>query len=252
MTHKNRIRDVASRLSRRAHRKQVARWLARRPETSKLIEAVRTEKLTYLSRPALQDLAWATAKLEASGLEGEIVEAGTALGGSAVVLASCKRPERRLRLFDTFGMIPKPGARDGADVHERYKAIVAGESTGIEGDTYYGYREDLIGSVRGSLEALGLDLERDVIQLVQGLFHDTLYMDGPVALAHIDADWYDSVDVCLRRIHPAMVTGGRFVIDDYGSWSGARDAVDDFLAGAEGRKYRCEWRSRLHLLRVRP
>jgi hypothetical protein len=54
---------------------------------------------------------------------------------------------------------------------------------------------------------------------------------------------------CLRRIAPQLVPGGRFVIDDYYSYSGCRQAVDRFLADSP-RLYRRERRSRLHLVRV--
>ncbi len=62
------------------------------------------------------------------------------------------------------------------------------------------------------------------------MFQDTITGDEPVALAHIDGDWYESVRTCLERIGPRLSPGGVMVIDDYFYWSGCRTAVDEFLA----------------------
>ena len=48
-----------------------------------------------------------------------------------------------MKVYDVFGMIPPPGEHDGADVHERYAKIAAGDARGVGGETYYGYRDDL-------------------------------------------------------------------------------------------------------------
>ena len=57
----------------------------------------------------------------------------------------------------------------------------------------------------------------------------TMFVDGPVALAHIDVDWYDPVTVCLQRICPKLVPGGCVVVDDYNDWSGCARACEDYF-----------------------
>ncbi len=69
-----------------------------------------------------------------------------------------------------------------------------------------------------------------------------------MALAHLDGDWYASTMTCLTRIAPLLSVGGRFVIDDYDTWSGCRTAVDEYFAGRPG--FRFERRGRLHIVRV--
>ena len=54
---------------------------------------------------------------------------------------------------------------------------------------------------------------------------------GAIALLRIDGDWYESTKICLDVLFPKVVSGGIVVIDDYGKWSGCREAVDEFLAG---------------------
>ena len=82
----------------------------------------------------------------------------------------------------------------------------------------------------------------------QGLFQDTLHPAGPVALAHIDGDWYASVMTCLERIVPVLIPGGTLVIDDYHHWSGCRKAVDEYFADRRDQFAFVE-RSRLHIVR---
>lgn len=85
--------------------------------------------------------------------------------------------------------------------------------------------------------------------LVKGLFQDTLHINEPVAFAHIDGDWYESVMVCLQRIAPHLVRGGVLVIDDYDDWSGCRKAVDEYFSDKQ-HLYTFIRKSRLHIVRT--
>ena len=100
-----------------------------------VIGQVSSEKLTYLSRENLATLATLVLDVERRGLTGAVVEAGTARGGSAIVMAAAKSPDRPMRVYDVFGMIPPPTDADGEDVHERYEKILAGESLKIPPST---------------------------------------------------------------------------------------------------------------------
>ena len=160
-----------------------------------VIGRVRDEKLTYLSEKNLEALAVMVAEADRAGRPGLVVEAGTALGGSAIVMAAAKSPERKMKVYDVFGMIPEPGERDGADVHERYAKITSGESKGVGGGEYYGYREDLYTEVTESFARLGVPVGANNVDLVKGLFQDTIHLDEPVALAHLDGDWNESTMV---------------------------------------------------------
>jgi Macrocin-O-methyltransferase (TylF) len=215
---------------------------------SPVAREVRRRRLTYLGYEAMADLERAVRRLEAGRIPGIIVEAGCALGGSTVVLGIAKRPDRPLRVYDVFGMIPPPSEVDGADIHARYQTVVRGESRGIAGDRYYGYEDNLREKVAATLLSFGLDLEAHRIALVEGLFQNTLRLDEPVALAHIDADWYESVKTCLERIEPHLSRGGILVIDDYDHWSGCRKAVDEYFADKRDR-YGFVRRSRLQIHR---
>jgi len=213
-----------------------------------VMKAVREEKLTYLTDLYLRSLVSCVLETERAGRKGLMIEAGTALGGSAVAMAAAKDPSRPMRVYDVFGMIPPPSERDGADVIDRYAKIAEGRSPGLDGDLYYGYREDLLGEVTASFARHGVPVETNNVTLVKGLFQDTLEVDEPVALAHVDGDWYESTMTCLERISPHLVGGGRIVIDDYFMWSGCREAVDEYFADRPG--YRVEYRAKVHIVRL--
>lgn len=226
------------------------RWQFSGRSEPEVVRAVRDDALTYLSREALTDLYDRVKEAENSGIEGILIEAGCALGGSAIVMAAAKAPARPLYVYDVFGMIPPPSERDGPDVHERYEVIRSGQSAGIQGQSYYGYDENLLERVRENFTRHGFSPAEHEVALVRGLFQDTIRPTGPVAVAHIDGDWYESVKTCLERIEPHLPVGGVFVIDDYEAWSGCRTAVDEYFADKRDR-YVFEMHARLHIVRVR-
>ena len=219
------------------------------PPIDPVVTEVRAQKLTYLPVSALNDLYEAAQAADQQGRPGILLEAGCALGGSAIVLAKAKDPARALHVHDVFGMIPPPTDEDGPDIHERYAKIKSGEAKGIGGEPYYGYETELEDRVRNTFKAFDLPIDSNAVSLVKGLFQDTIVGDEPVALAHIDGDWYESVRTCLHRIGPRLPPGGVMVIDDYFYWSGARTAVDDFLA-AHKDEYTTVRRTRLHIVKT--
>lgn len=215
-----------------------------------VIYQIKGRNLSYLSDQSLFDLNSAIVEIENQHIEGELIEAGCALGGSAVVIARSKSKDRPFIVFDTFEMIPPPTDKDGSDVHERYDLIKSGKSQGINGAMYYGYRDDLKEFVQTNLARFGTPIEEYNIELVKGLFEDTMELKQPIALAHIDCDWYESVMTSLHKIVPNLSVGGRIIMDDYYSWSGSRQATDDFFTDKKDR-FKFESKSEiLHIIRT--
>lgn len=231
-------------------RLNVARMFLRDSNGFRVIRHVKRNHLTYLETSALLELYQRVRDVEGQQREGMLLEAGCALGGSALVMATGKEPARPLHIFDAFGMIPPPSEHDGDDAHQRYNEISGGHAAGIDGNQYYGYENGLLERVQANFVDYGFDLDRDNIRFVKGLYENTLAVDAPVALAHIDCDWYDSVITCLERIVPYLVPQGVLVIDDYHTWSGCKKAVDTYFAGQDA-YFEFEMKSRLHITRKR-
>lgn len=221
-----------------------------KPKVYHLIDKIIRLNLSYLVGAALYDLSEAVRLTK--NTPGMIVEAGTALGGSAILISSVKNTNKELLLFDTFTQIPAPTVKDGPEVMDRYETIVRGEAKGIGADKYYGYQPDLVDVVKKNFDAFGIDLEKNNIKLIKGLYQETMFITSPVSMAHIDCDWYESVKYCLEQISPNLQVGGIIVIDDYDHWSGCRVAVDEFLGKQENSgAFKVVHKSRLQLRRIR-
>jgi asparagine synthase (glutamine-hydrolysing) len=199
---------------------------------SRLARAVKKQKLTYLSDAKLLRLD--RALRQAAAEDGAFVEFGVALGGSAIMIASAAVAARRPFFgFDVFGLIPPPiSGKDDARSKQRYKVIVSGQATGIGGDSYYGYRDNLYDDVVKAFDHNGLAVDGRAISLVKGLFEDTLpgIELGRVAFCHIDCDWYDPVKFCLEQIVPRLTPSGLVLLDDYHDYGGCAQATREFLS----------------------
>ena len=195
-----------------------------------LSRQVVAERLTYLSWEKLGSLERCLEEVRRGGVEGDVIEAGIAMGGSAIVLASGMGPDRSFHGYDVFGMIPPPSEHDDEHTHERYRTIAEGQARGLGGDEYYGYQDDLYDRVVGALESHGVKVDGERVALHRGLFEDTLRPEKPIALAHIDCDWYEPVRTCLERIHPHLSPGGFIVLDDFFDYAGCARATHEYLA----------------------
>jgi hypothetical protein len=158
--------------------------------------------------------------IEDDSFPGAFIEAGCALGGSAILIAKKKKSERPVFVYDVFEMIPPPTKEDTQDVHDRYKIISEGKSVGIGGDKYCGYQENLYDVVQSNFSKFGINCNELSLTLIKGLVQDTMKIDQSVAFAHIDVDWYEPLITCLRRVFPYLVVGGSIILDDYHDWGG--------------------------------
>jgi O-methyltransferase len=159
------------------------------------------------------------------GVPGALVDCGVWNGGSTVLMAA-GAPERDVWAFDSFEGLPVPGPLDG--------------------DESQAYAGDCVGSEAKVHEAFERFGRPEHLHVRAGWFEDTLPGTaeeiGEVAVLHCDGDWYDSVRLTLDVLYPRVSPGGVVVIDDYGTWPGARRATDDYRAevGDRGRLHRVD------------
>jgi O-methyltransferase len=159
-------------------------------------------------------------ELDRLGVPGAIVDCGVWNGGSSLLM-SRGAPSRSVWVFDSFEGMPAPTEADGAGASE------------------------WIGVARGSVERVREAFDRygtgAPLHIVEGWFEETLARSapsiGPIALLHIDADWYESMRVALETLYPLVVAGGCIAIDDYGhaGFPGVKRAVDGFRGQAGDR-----------------
>ena len=97
--------------------------------------------------------------------------------------------------------------------------------------------------------AAPLSFSNERIHFVEGKVEDTIPATLPkrVALLRLDTDWYESTRHELCHLYPLLSRHGILVIDDYGHWQGARQAVDEYFA-AQGQPvylHRVDYTARL-------
>jgi O-methyltransferase len=202
----------------------------RRDDDGEIGRRIAQERLTYLDRAKIEMLEGCVREVQSGSVAGDFLEMGIALGGSAILLASQMKRGRSFHGYDVFAMIPPPSETDPPPVHDRYRTIAEGRSEGIGGDTYYGYLDDLYERVVASFARFGQPVDGKRVQLHRGLFEQTLHPTRPVALAHVDCDWYEPVKLCIERVWPRLSSGGLMIFDDYNDYGGCRQAVDEFAA----------------------
>lgn len=180
---------------------------------------------TMLSMERQLALLEGARKVCLENLEGNFVECGVAAGGSSAMLAWAVRKysskPRLVYCFDTFEGMPAPGQEDK-------HAGTAAQATG--------WGEGTCAAPLDSLMSLAAKLGvTEYIRPVKGFFQNTLPATkdriGPIALMHLDGDWYDSTRAILENLYPQAVAGAYLQVDDYGYWDGCRKAIEEFEAG---------------------
>jgi hypothetical protein len=164
------------------------------------------------------------------GIPGDLVECGVWRGGSAMLmaltLAELGSRDRQIWLYDTFAGMTEPTDRDVSDrEHRTGRELWLDSRRSDLSDFCYASLED----VRRNMATIPYPLGQ--MRFVQGPVEQTLPADAPekIALLRLDTDWYESTHHELTHLFPRLVSGGVLIIDDYGYWRGARDAVDNYF-----------------------
>jgi O-methyltransferase len=217
--------------------------LQRRPEPGRLADShpdlepefeellARCSEATMTSVERMYALYQAVRYVHAAGIPGDIVECGVWRGGSsmlaALTLDRLGDRSRRLWLYDTFEGMSEPTDMDvDAITGDR---MTEGWHARREADDPVVCLADL-DDVRSNMESTKYPMDR--VELVQGKVEDTIPERAPetISLLRLDTDWFESTRHELEHLWPRLQPGGVLIIDDYGHWVGARNAVDEYLA----------------------
>lgn len=161
---------------------------------------------------------------------GIYMEAGVAMGGSAMLIALLKPVAATLALYDVFDLLPPPSAEDGQKAQNVYSQFLQGNVQDVTSQTYLAHTHDMLPFVKQNMAEAGLDPEALHVEFHKGLFADTMRISEPVAFCHIDCDWYEPAKFCIEQIREHMAPQGLVVFDDYHSFEGCQKAVDEWLA----------------------
>jgi O-methyltransferase len=165
-----------------------------------------------------------------ANIPGDFVECGVWKGGSAMLMAqtllNMQETARKIYLYDTFAGMTKPTEKDtlianGSPASKTWKKM--------QKDSYNAWAFSPIEEVKSNM--LMTNYPQDNIVYVKGKVEDTIPAAIPdnIALLRLDTDWYESTYHELKHLFPLLAHGGVLIIDDYGHFAGAKEAVDTYF-----------------------
>jgi hypothetical protein len=139
-------------------------------------------------------------------------------------------------LFDTFEGMTPPTDKDtdykGADAHSLLHEQKLNKNKQYSNNIWcYADMED----VQHNIAKTNYPVEN--IHYIKGMVEQQLpYFQQNnaservnIALLRLDTDWYESTRVEMEILYPMLVAKGILILDDYGYWRGAREAVDEYI-----------------------
>lgn len=191
----------------------------------------RVRPFTMTTNDNIKTLLEAVRYVHRARIPGAIVECGVWRGGSSMIAAlalqELQDTSRDLYLYDTFEGMSRPTEADafpdGTPAAQEFERTQLGTDSS---DWCRATLED----VTANLHRTGYPADR--LHFIRGKVEDTIpgTLPGQIALLRLDTDWYDSTKHELEHLYPLLAPHGILIIDDYGYWSGARRATDEYFA----------------------
>ena len=161
---------------------------------------------------------------------GDFVECGVWKGGSAMIIArtllKLNEKGRKIYLYDTFTGMTKPTDKD-KKISDSSPTINIWEKKQKNG--YNEWNFSPINEVEENM--LSTKYLRENIIFVKGRVENTIpsVVPAQIALLRLDTDWYESTYHELNHLFPLLSDRGVLIIDDYGHFAGAKEAVDEYF-----------------------
>lgn len=165
-----------------------------------------------------------------SKIPGDFVECGVWRGGSSMIMAhtllKLKETNRKIYLYDTFEGMPRPTEKDKEIIGSKSAIDIWEEKRKNHCHDWFVLS---LNEVKNNMLSTGY-LQENII-FVKGKVEDTIPGTTPsqIALLRLDTDWYESTYHELKHLFPLLSDRGILIIDDYGHWAGAKEAVDKYF-----------------------
>lgn len=188
---------------------------------------------TMTSRERMYALYNAVKYIVKSNIKGDFVECGVWKGGSTMLIAltliKLGVKNRKIYLYDTYEGMSQPTEADIG---------MSKDNLGVDTKDYWKDRENegtndwclaQLDEVKNNMTLTNYPKEN--IFYIKGKVEDTIPKSIPenISLLRLDTDWYESTKHELNHLYPLVSKNGVLIIDDYGSWAGARKAVDEYF-----------------------
>lgn len=159
------------------------------------IHKILSNQLTTVSKERLINLYEQCSKFKNTNCS--FVECGVAKGGCLALMKYVANDDNKIFGFDNLAKMPE----DTQNVYNTFQR---------------------------------LDLSFHNTELIKGLFENTLALReninklGDIAVLRLDGHSHGSVKICLEKLYEKVVEGGVIIIENYGHFIGAKNAIDEF------------------------
>ena len=196
----------------------------REPEFWEIFESYKM--YTCLSVERFYNIFKSMEYIARNNIRGDIVECGVFLGGS--IIGAAKFAElfglghRKFYIYDTFEGFPE----------DTCETDIFGKKTDLS--TLSVFNQNFKHIVEQNIARSGLPSDQFVI--MEGRVEETLInmpLPSEISCLRLDTDYFDSTMIELEKLWPCVSSGGVLIIDDYGHFEGARDAVDKYFTSSE-------------------
>ncbi|MBK8981772.1 MAG: class I SAM-dependent methyltransferase [Ignavibacteria bacterium] len=164
-----------------------------------------------------------------NNIPGDFIECGVWKGGNtmmaALTLMKLKNTDRKIYLYDTFEGMSAPTEKDISYKDEDAKI----EWSQSQKDSHNEWCYSSLDEVKQNLYSTGYP--KDKLVFVKGKVEDSIpgTLPGEIAILRLDTDWFESTYHELIHLYPLLTKNGFLIVDDYGYWKGAREAVDKYF-----------------------
>jgi hypothetical protein len=166
-----------------------------------------------------------------NSVAGDFAECGVWKGGACMIMAysllSFGKRGKKIIMYDTFEGMPEPSKEDciawtGENMKKRWQKNIK-----TNGEALWSADID---EVEKNIFSTGYP--KELIELVKGDIVVTLDKKTPkeLSILRLDTDWYKSTKKELEILYPLLNRKGVLIIDDYGHFTGAKKAVDEYFA----------------------
>lgn len=196
---------------------------------NKIYSFCKKETMTSIER--MNSLYEAVKYIEKNNIPGDIVECGVWRGGSSMLVAktlkSLNSENRSIYLYDTFSGMSEPTENDFKEGLNKKDVFNMWKKS--QSNSYNDWCYAPISVVKNNL--FKTKYNKDKLVFIKGKVEETIPKKIPkkISILRLDTDWYESTYHELTHLFPLLVKGGVLIIDDFGSWQGAKKAVLDYF-----------------------
>ena len=165
-------------------------------------------------------------------IEGDFVECGVWKGGSAMLIAATlvqlKCFDKKIYLYDTFEGMSSPSEKDKSYAGKTAKKLLKNSKNNKEESNIWCFCT--LEHVKQNFSTINYPNAN--VFYIKGKVEETINANNheKIALLRLDTDWYESTYHEMTYLYPVLEKSGVLIIDDYGYWQGAREAIDQYCS----------------------